>query len=211
MTPASGINIPDPETILRGYVRTVCPRFDCREVPRDNELRADEIRLSRKIGSRLYEREVDAILAVGNRISEELENIAPDVDLMTIPEGGEIPGERALSRLITFMCDLPGIKLPKTAKILHKKRPSVLPVLDTVVQYNYWPTWVPSVRGRSNGDYAIALIRAFHRDMHSVAEELLAVRDVAVDMGVLLTPCRTLDLLIWVVRTNNIKWFSQRA
>lgn len=201
---ASKLDIPCPESLLGDYVCRFYSWYDGQYVSQDCTLSEDNIWLSRELGSRLTYCERDAILAKGSKIGDKLQDIPSDVDLLDIPEGGKIPGERALSELITIMCNIPGVKLAKTAKIIHKKRPGLIPVLDSVVECHYWPRWVPSVPGRRWGDYAIALIRTFHRDMHSVAGELREMRDQAGERGTPLTPCRILDILIWSVKTNRL-------
>ena len=61
-------------------------------------------------------------------------------------------------------------------KILHKKRPGLIQIFDSMVEGHYYPTWCPSVKGRSWGDYAVALTRLVHKDMVSVADELQSLR-----------------------------------
>jgi hypothetical protein len=205
---ASGLEIPDHESLFRHYSdewhSNWCSSYDGAQVRQDNELSQKDIWLSRQLVSRLTYCDRNAILEKCGEIGNGLQKIPPGVDLLEIAEGGEIPGELALSEIITIMCAIPGVKLAKTMKILHKKRPGLIPVIDSVLECHYWPKWVPSVRRRSKGDYALALIRAFHRDMHSVAEDLRKMSKETAGRGKPLRPCRILDILIWSIKKNGI-------
>jgi hypothetical protein len=204
---ASGLEIPNRESLFSDYCdkwhRNWSQSYDGNPVLQNNELSQDDIWLSRQLVSRLTYRQRDAILEKREEIGEQIRKIPPGVDLLDIPEGGQIPGQQALSQIITIMCAIEGVKLPKTMKILHKKRPALIPVIDRVIESHYWPRCVPSVCGRSQGDYTIALIRAFHRDMHSVARVLRAMADETTARGRPLTPCRILDILIWSVKKSD--------
>ncbi len=57
----------------------------------------------------------------------------------------------ALAKLLTALDDLRGIRLARATKVLHKKRPDQIPILDEVVA-RYLQTYV--VRQRSAPSWA---------------------------------------------------------
>jgi hypothetical protein len=208
----SGLTVEDPMSIVLGYVNAnVYSRYDAVPVLHDNQLRQSEIELSRRLGSRISNRQVAMLCEQRDPVEAALADIPGYIDLLDVPFGEPIPGEAGISGAITAMCRIDGIKLAKSAKILHKKRPALIPILDTVVQMYYWPKWVPSVRGRSWGDYATTMIRMIHRDLYSIGEQLREIRHGLTNRGLIVSCCRILDILIWVERTENANWFRQQA
>jgi len=88
----SGLYIRQANELILGYARYVCPAYDAVNVPHDDELRPDEIWLSRQIGSRLFYSQRDAILGRMDRIRAQLTTIPADVDLADVPLDAATPG-----------------------------------------------------------------------------------------------------------------------
>jgi hypothetical protein len=84
---ASGLEIADPGTILRGYAAVNYNRYDGVPVAHDNELREEEIRLSRQLNSRLSNREAAAVHEQRAQIQEALTDIPIGTDLLDVPLG----------------------------------------------------------------------------------------------------------------------------
>jgi len=104
-----------------------------------------------------------------------------------------------LTRLFDGFADIRGIGFSKMTKALHRKRPALIPMLDSVVQA-YLTRDDPRTRSPGSfGERATALVRSYKRDLdrnRAVLHELqreLASREYA------LTEVRILDLLIWSV------------
>ncbi|MEX0774322.1 MAG: DUF6308 family protein [Phycisphaeraceae bacterium] len=207
----SGLHFDAPDQILCGYLGSVYQRYDSKPVQADNELSREDVVISRSLVSRLSDGQVDAILQLQPAITDCLSAIPANIDLLDIEAGDPIPGEDAISRLVTEMCRLSGVKLAKTMKILHKKRPALLPILDSVVERHYWPAFVSSLPGRTWGDYAVALMHCFHKDLLHVGHHLRELRGLSIERGTPLSHCRILDLLIWCARTNNADYFRRRS
>jgi hypothetical protein len=102
-----------------------------------------------------------------------------------------------LTRLFDAFADIRGIGFSKMTKALHKKRPALIPMLDSVVQA-YLTRDEPETRSSGMfGERATVLVRGYERDLdrnrlvlHELQREL-ASRDYR------LTEVRILDLLIW--------------
>jgi len=204
MRTITGFEVEKPQELLFGFVREEYELYDGVEVPEDNQLRVAEIALSTMLNSRISGNTGAAIWREARtRVEEALADIRPGVDLLDVPQGDSIPDEPGISRAITAICRVPRSKLSVATKILHKKRPGLIPVFDSVVEGHYWPRWCPTVKGRSWGDYAVALTRLVHKDMLSVASELRDLRCALREAGKPLTGCRILDALMWAVLSNN--------
>jgi hypothetical protein len=175
----------------------------------DHELRRSEILVSRSLVSRLSDAEVNAIMAISPTLSAALAGIPADVDLLDLGEDEPIPGVASLHTIVSLMCGITGVKLAKTMKVLHKKRPLLLPILDNVLQNHYWPHHRDAMRRATWCVYAADSIRMFHLDMISVEDELRRLRDWTVAHGTPLSHCRILDALIWAVRTGKSKFYRE--
>jgi Family of unknown function (DUF6308) len=208
---ASGLEIADPRKLILAFVEHWYPMYDAVKVLEDNELRVTDIALSTMLNSRISGNTAGVIFRERKPVEAALAGIPPCVDLLDVDTDGEIPGASGISRAITSMCGIKRVKLSVSTKILHKKRPGLIPIFDSVVESQYYPRWCPSVRGRLPGDYAIALIKVVHKDMRSLAAELLDLQGELEERGTPLTPCRILNALTWIVKTGNEEWIVEQA
>jgi hypothetical protein len=212
MRTTSGFEVEKPREVLFGFVREEYDIYDGVKVAQDNELRVVEIALSAMLNSRISGNTGGEIWRKERtNVEEALAEIRAGVDLLEIPEDAPIPDEPAIGRAVTAICRVPWSKLSVATKILHKKRPGLIPILDSVVEGHYWPRWCPTERGRSWGDYAIALTRLIHRDIVSVAGELQEFRCALRERGTPLSGCRILDVLMWAVLSGNETYYRDIA
>jgi hypothetical protein len=208
---ASGLRIANPRRLILAFAKHWYHMYDGVHVPKDDELRVVEIALSTMLNSRISGNTAGVIFRKKQAVKEALAAVPPDVDLLDVEAGDELPGADGISRAITAMCDIKRVKLSVSTKILHKKRPGMLPIFDSVVESQYYPRWCPSVRGRSWGDYAVALLKVVHRDMVSVASELRDLQHELHERGTPLAPCRILNALTWIVKSKNERWIVEQA
>jgi len=141
--------------------------------------------MSPQVISRIFER-APAINAALARI--------PASASLTSP-ADEIPWQ-ALEELMQAMDGIPEVKLARQTKVLHKKRPALIPILDSVVA-----TYLRRVDGlRRTGDparYAVELIRSYKSELDT---NLAAFRSLQKELrlrDIELTECRLLDLFLW--------------
>ena len=157
-----------------------------------------DLRLANRGGARISAAEIAAILERRGEIERALRKIPLDASLADMES--LIPWS-PLTQLFDAFADIRGIGLSKTTKALHRKRPALIPMLDSVVQ-EYLTRDDPGTRSsESYGERATALVRSYKRDLdrnHSVLREIqreLARRTYR------LTEVRILDLLIWSLST----------
>jgi Family of unknown function (DUF6308) len=130
-------------------------------------------------------------------INEVLERIDPEVSLSD-PE----PALDPLYDLFSVLDDESrhGIRMTILSKILHRKRPRLIPLWDahSLTCYSQGPACpVPEQRGRSRRDYAVEITRCMHADLRAgkpIWEELSRLSG---DRE--LTELRALDILAWTV------------
>ncbi|MGH3084008.1 MAG: DUF6308 family protein, partial [Gaiellaceae bacterium] len=103
------------------------------------------------------------------------------------------------TRLFDAFADIRGIGFAKMTKALHKKRPALIPMLDSVVQA-YLTRDDPGTRSSGSfGERATALVRSYKRDLDRNRSVLHEIQRELARRTYRLTEVRILDLLIWSV------------
>jgi Family of unknown function (DUF6308) len=153
-----------------------------------------DLRLANRGGARISAAEIAAILERRAEIESALSEIPPGASLAgpmrSIPW---IP----LTRLFDGFADIRGVGFSKMTKALHRKRPALIPMLDSVVQA-YLATDDTGARTSGTfGERATALVRGYKQDLDRNRSALRQVREELASRGYRLTEVRILDLLIW--------------
>jgi Family of unknown function (DUF6308) len=153
-----------------------------------------DLRRANRGGARISAAEIEAILEHRGQIERALLRIPPDASLAdatsTIPW---LP----LTRLFDAFADIRGIGFSKMTKALYRKRPALIPMLDSVVQ-SYLATDDPKAEG-SFGVRAVALVRSYKHDLDRNRSALHEIQQELAARGYRLSEVRILDLLIWSV------------
>ena len=155
-----------------------------------------DLRQANRGGARISAAEIAAILERRGEIEGSLRRIGPGASLTDT--ASSIPWI-ALTQLFDAFADIRGVGFSKMTKALHRKRPALIPMLDSVVQEYLTRDDPATSSSESFGARATALVRSYKRDLdrnRSALDELkreLATRDYP------LTKVRILDLLIWSV------------
>ncbi|AEH10359.1 MULTISPECIES: DUF6308 family protein [Protofrankia] len=87
------------------------------------------------------------------------------------------------------------------AKVLHRKRPALVPLFDSKVRifYQHERCIPPSPRdGRSWREYMQLLVRAMQYDLKENADEFHRLSALVPRNGPPLTPLRILDIVVWM-------------
>jgi hypothetical protein len=128
-----------------------------------------------------------------------LREIHPDASLAGAASA--IPWN-SLTRLFEAFADIRGVGFSKMTKALHRKRPALIPMLDSVVQA-YLTTEAPGPPSASFGERATALVRSYKQDLDRNRSSLRPLERELADRGYGLTEVRILDLLIWTVASST--------
>lgn len=90
------------------------------------------------------------------------------------------------------------VRLTTLSKVLHRKRPALLPLFDDNIGYCYSECVgapVPYKSGRSNADYRRSWLAALRDDLASQLDQWEEIAAIA--PGPAITPLRALDIIGW--------------
>ena len=153
-----------------------------------------DLRRANRGGARISGAEIAAILERRGEIEGALREIHPAASLVngtaSIPW---IP----LTRLFDGFAEIRGVGFAKMTKALHRKRPALIPMLDSVVQAYLTSDEPETPSSGSFGERATALVRSYKRDLDVNRAALHELRRELVRREYQLTEVRILDLLIW--------------
>jgi Family of unknown function (DUF6308) len=159
-----------------------------------------DLRLANRGGARISAAEIAAILERREEIERALREIHPDSSLAAATSSiAWVP----LTRLFDAFADIRGVGFSKMTKALHKKRPALIPMLDSVVQ-EYLTGDEPEVASSGTfGERATALVRSYKRDLDRNRSALRRIQRELARREHRLTEVRILDLLIWSVSVES--------
>ena len=124
-----------------------------------------------------------------------LHRISPSADLLT----SDLV-RLDVCDLIDAACQVPYVLIPRATKVLHRKRPRLIPILDNVVLAYYLgvsPAKVPQSKAHA-GKVAVTVLDQFGADLHLANTALEEVRRAVEVEGYFLTPVRALEILLWI-------------
>jgi len=155
-----------------------------------------DLRLANRGGARIAAAEIAAILERRAEIERALRKIHPDSSLADA--ASSIPWI-PLRQLFDAFADIRGVGFSKMTKALHRKRPALIPMLDSVVE-EYLAGDDPRARPSGPfGERAIALVRRYKDDLDRNRSALLEIQRELASREYRLTKVRILDVLIWSV------------
>lgn len=167
--------------------------YDLAEVAQDNVLTEADIRVANAIIARMSPQVIAGIYARAPVINAALTQIPTSASLVVPAD--EIPWHE-LENLMRAMQGILEVKLARQTKVLHKKRPALIPILDSVLE-----KYLRQVDGlQRSGDQAhdaVELIRSYKRELDSALPALQPLREELHRRGIDLTECRLLDLFLW--------------
>jgi hypothetical protein len=167
--------------------------YDVSDLPPALSFGESDLRLANRGGARISSAQIAEILERRRAIERALRAIAPGASLAA----RSVPWP-ALRQLFDAFADIRGVGFAKMTKALHRKRPALIPMLDSVVQ-KYLETDDPGA-DVPFGERAIALVSGYKRDLDRNRAAMREVRQELAGRGYDTTEVRILDLLIWSIR-----------
>ena len=193
----NGVDVEDPLTTVLGFLEEQWA-YDVSEVSGPGTFGEPDLRLANRGGARISAAEIAAILERRRRIEGALRAIAPDASLAGA--ASSVPW-LPLRRLFDAFADIRGVGFSKMTKALHRKRPALIPMLDSVVQgYLEGDDLGPQA---PFGERGLALVRGYKRDLDRNRAALRAVGRELARRDYIVTEVRILDLLIWAVEAER--------
>jgi hypothetical protein len=197
-----GVITDRPEEVILRYYKEMgsgARAYDQGDLPPDNQFPREQLlearRLANRLGGRgIPARAIDDLCARQSMIARKLEELPSSITILD--ESDDIPW---LS--ITELFDLfrvPYVTVARYTKMLHKKRPNLIPILDSRVRDDYLMPAIGrgTISGLSEAEEATYLVREMKRDVSQNSEALLWLcewRGKPYATSIL----RILDILIW--------------
>lgn len=174
--------------------------YDVLPIAQDATLTLDDIKVANRIGGRMSAAESAALFERRELFEDALARIPPNVTLCDATH--TIPWE-ALADLYGAADGVSGIGLAKLTKFLHKKRPALIPILDSTVEA-YLRSADSTVPQRSLviAARATALTKSYKVDLDTNIDVIREVQSRLDALGYELTECRILDLFTWAYAGN---------
>jgi Family of unknown function (DUF6308) len=155
-----------------------------------------DLRLANRGGAGISAVEMAAILERRGEIERALRKVQLDASLADA--ASSIPWI-PLTRLFDAFADIRGVGFSKMTKALHRKRPALIPMLDSVVQAYLARDDPGTPSSGSFGERATALVHSYKRDLNRNRPVLHEVQRELAKRAYRLTEVRILELLIWSV------------
>lgn len=132
-------------------------------------------------------------------LAAQLADIPPDADLAR----SDAAETETVRRLLHAAVVVPGVLVAVATKVLHRKRPSLIPMMDSVIVGHYRNSsgekWLAAAweDQRRAADAGIRVMELFRTDLQATKEQLDTLVTKLTDAGYPMTPVRALELLIW--------------
>jgi hypothetical protein len=150
-----------------------------------------DLRLANRQGARISAAQIAAILLRRRAIETALRAIAPDASLAAAAK--HVPWG-PLQELFDAFAGIHGVGCSKMTKALHRKRPALIPMLDSIVQAHLAED-DPGPR-TPFAERAVALTRGYKRDLDRNRSVLRAVQRELARRDYDVSAVRLLDILI---------------
>ena len=174
--------------------------YEAEEASGPGSFDESDLRLANRGGARISAAEIAAILERREEIERALREIHPESSLAAATSSiAWLP----LTRLFDAFGDIRGVGFSKMTKALHKKRPALIPMLDSVVQEYLTSDDPEAASAGTFGERATALVRSYKRDLDRNRSALRRIQRELASRGHRVTEVRILDLLIWSVSVES--------
>jgi hypothetical protein len=194
-----GVEVENPLELALEFLAAYSSR-EAGDSSRPASFGESDLRLANRGGARISTTEIAAILERRGEIERALRKVHPEASLADATSS--IPWI-PLTRLFEAFADIRGIGFSKMTKALHRKRPALIPMLDSVVQAYLTRDDSGTPSSGSFGERATALVRSYKRDLDRNRSALHEIQEELTSREYRLTEVRILDLLIWSVSAAN--------
>jgi hypothetical protein len=188
----SGLQIPDVDAVL-DYAVDNYAYFDAVPVAQDSSIIVQDIALSIMVNSRISGNTAAPIFDGRGPIEASLASIPAGLDLVDVWEPAQETWFDPLISAVECLDKIERVGLGIATKVLHKKRPGLVPMFDSFVGSYYRSVIKKPKKFRD-------LYLCFHRDLRAAETELRRFVDDLNFRQVALTHCRLLEYMVWFVK-----------
>jgi hypothetical protein len=185
----NGVVIDDPLGVVLGFLTAY--RLDTGGPSRPESFGEPDLRLANRDGARISTAEIAAILERRPAIERALRAIAPDASLAGAADS--VPW-LPLEQLFGAFAGIRGVGMSKMTKALYRKRPALIPILDSIVRQYLQEDDLGAEA--SLGERTLGLVRGYQRDLDDNRAAVRVAQQELAGRGYVLTEVRILDLLI---------------
>jgi Family of unknown function (DUF6308) len=194
-----GVELENPLELALEFLAT-SSGYDTGESSGPVSFDESDLRLANRGGARISAAEIAAILERRGEIERALNKIHPHSSLADATSS--IPW-MPMTRLFDAFADIRGIGFSKMTKALHRKRPALIPMLDSVVQA-YLTRDKPEARSAGSfGERATELVRIYKRELDRNRSVLHELQRGLAAHTYRLSEVRILDVLIWSASSST--------
>ena len=186
----NGVVIADPLQAVLGFA-TAYRDVIVNDPSRQASFGEPDLRLANRDGARISAAQIAATLERRPAIERSLLEVSPHASLAAA--ANSVPW-LPLGQLFGAFADIRGVGFSKMTKGLYRKRPALIPILDSIVQ-KYLADDDPGPQAPF-GERALAFVRGYKHDLDRNQGPVRTVRQELASRGYELTEVRILDLLI---------------
>ena len=154
----NGVVIEDPLGVILGLLQA--HRLDAGGPSPPTSFGEPDLRLANRDGARISAAEITAVLKRRRAIERALRAIAPDASLAGA--AASVPW-LPLGQLFGAFAGIRGVGMSKMTKALYRKRPALIPILDSIVQKYLQEDDLGAQA--PFGERALGLVRGYRRDL----------------------------------------------
>ena len=201
------IVIPDEDFLT--FAREVFSTYDGIQYGNSNEINVVDIAITVMMNSRISGNTASEILKHSNAINNLLRQIPDDFDLSQNDLNDEIRNN--LQQLINTFCEINRVRLAIATKILHRKKPKLIPMFDNVVEKFYRQRYERNIPSNNCGRKFIALLQYFQNDLRyqQIIQEIIEMENRLQEQETPLTRVRILEGAIWVAKEPTGRYRNQ--
>ena len=188
------VGLATAEGRLLKLLRNEWELYDGVDVPTDSQLSLFDILLSIMMNSRLDT--ADKVRSIWNGKADV------EQALGRVPAGVALSDEvipwDALRELFVAFCSIRWAGPAVATKILHKKRPALIPILDSVIVDHLHPYLPPELqRGQPDPVYMVEKLKLFREMLLEHRHRVEQLSECCAAQGYPITPVRVLEILLW--------------
>jgi flagellar biosynthesis regulator FlaF len=204
-----GIEIVIPNGNFLTFASEVFSTYDGIQYGNSNEINVVDIAITVMMNSRISGNTASEILRHSNAINNLLRQIPDDFDLSQNDLNDEIRNN--LQQLINTFCEINRVRLAIATKILHRKKPKLIPMFDNVVENFYRQRYRRRIPSNNCGRKFIALLQYFQNDLRyqQIIQEIIEMENRLQEQETLLTRVRILEGAIWVATEPTGRYRNQ--
>lgn len=169
------------------------------DVKEDNELTEKDVQFANRMVARMSSLIIQSVVGKTRAINSALSRIAPGISICD-----ESVPWTAIEQLFSATLG-PEIGPARVTKILHKKRPRLIPILDSVVVSYCKVACRDDLRGKDTASSMIAYVKVIKDDIDKNLDVLETVIQAS---GLKLTVVRAFDILLWAYSGEYEKTFG---